>query len=110
MARITSKGCDTMTTDQLTSQLSNISAQNTAKSQEFAREEMRFNASEAQKIEIGKHNSLQLLISVRFSIFRKLDLILFCRLEGLVLKPVPVRLHRVQKVRQIIRLFLLWQV
>lgn len=38
-----------MTTDQLTSQLSNISAQNTAKSQEFAREEMKFNALEAQK-------------------------------------------------------------
>lgn len=38
-----------MTTDQLTSQLSNISAQNTAKSQEFAREEMRFNSAEAQK-------------------------------------------------------------
>ena len=38
-----------MNTDQLTSQLSNISAQNTAKSQEFAREEMRFNAAEAQK-------------------------------------------------------------
>lgn len=38
-----------MTTDQLTSQLSNISAQNTAKSQEFAREEMKFNAAEAQK-------------------------------------------------------------
>lgn len=49
MACITSKGCDTMTTDQLTSQLSNISAQNTAKSQEFAREEMRFNSAEAQK-------------------------------------------------------------
>lgn len=49
MACITSKGCDTMTTDQLTSQLSNISAQNTAKSQEFAREEMKFNAAEAQK-------------------------------------------------------------
>lgn len=38
-----------MTNDQLTSQLSNIASQNTAKSQEFAREEMRFNASEAQK-------------------------------------------------------------
>lgn len=38
-----------MNTDQLTSQLSNIFAQNTAKSQEFAREEMRFNAAEAQK-------------------------------------------------------------
>lgn len=38
-----------MNTDQLTSQLSNIASQNTAKSQEFAREEMRFNASEAQK-------------------------------------------------------------
>lgn len=49
MACIISKGCDTMTTDQLTSQLSNISAQNTAKSQEFAREEMRFNSAEAQK-------------------------------------------------------------
>ena len=38
-----------MNTDQLTAQLSNIASQNTAKSQEFAREEMRFNASEAQK-------------------------------------------------------------
>lgn len=38
-----------MNTDQLTTQLSNIASQNTAKSQEFAREEMRFNASEAQK-------------------------------------------------------------
>ena len=38
-----------MNNDQLTSQLSNIASQNTAKSQEFAREEMRFNASEAQK-------------------------------------------------------------
>ena len=38
-----------MTNDQLTNQLSNIASQNTAKSQEFAREEMRFNASEAQK-------------------------------------------------------------
>lgn len=40
---------DIMNTDQLTTQLSNIASQNTAKSQEFAREEMRFNASEAQK-------------------------------------------------------------
>jgi hypothetical protein len=39
----------TMTNDQLTNQLSNIASQNTAKSQEFAREEMRFNAAEAQK-------------------------------------------------------------
>lgn len=38
-----------MTNDQLTSQLSNIASQNTAKSQEMAREEMRFNAQEAQK-------------------------------------------------------------
>jgi hypothetical protein len=38
-----------MNNDQLTAQLSNIASQNTAKSQEFAREEMRFNASEAQK-------------------------------------------------------------
>lgn len=38
-----------MTNDQLTNQLSNIASQNTAKSQEFAREEMRFNAAEAQK-------------------------------------------------------------
>lgn len=38
-----------MNNDQLTTQLSNIASQNTAKSQEFAREEMRFNASEAQK-------------------------------------------------------------
>lgn len=38
-----------MNNDQLTNQLSNIASQNTAKSQEFAREEMRFNASEAQK-------------------------------------------------------------
>lgn len=38
-----------MTNDQLTTQLSNIASQNTAKSQEFAREEMRFNAAEAQK-------------------------------------------------------------
>ena len=38
-----------MTNDQLTNQLSNIASQNTAKSQEFAREEMRFNATEAQK-------------------------------------------------------------
>lgn len=38
-----------MTNDQLTNQLSNIASQNTAKSQEFAREEMRFNANEAQK-------------------------------------------------------------
>lgn len=38
-----------MTNDQLTNQLSNIASQNTAKSQEMAREEMRFNASEAQK-------------------------------------------------------------
>lgn len=38
-----------MTNDQLTSQLSNIASQNTAKSQEMAREEMRFNAAEAQK-------------------------------------------------------------
>lgn len=49
MACITSKGCVTMTTDQLSNQLSNIASQNTAKSQEFAREEMRFNAAEAQK-------------------------------------------------------------
>lgn len=49
MACITSKGCDTMTTDQLSNQLSNIASQNTAKSQEFAREEMRFNSAEAQK-------------------------------------------------------------
>lgn len=46
---IISKGCDTMTTDQLSNQLSNIASQNTAKSQEFAREEMRFNSAEAQK-------------------------------------------------------------
>lgn len=38
-----------MTNDQLTSQLSNIASQNTAKSQEMAREEMRFNSAEAQK-------------------------------------------------------------
>lgn len=38
-----------MTNDQLTNQLSNIASQNTAKSQEMAREEMRFNAQEAQK-------------------------------------------------------------
>lgn len=38
-----------MNNDQLMSQLSNISSQNTAKSQELAREEMQFNASEAQK-------------------------------------------------------------
>lgn len=38
-----------MNNDQLMNQLTSISAQNTAKSQEFAREEMRFNASEAQK-------------------------------------------------------------
>ncbi len=38
-----------MTNDQLTNQLSNIASQNTAKSQEFAREEMRFNSAEAQK-------------------------------------------------------------
>lgn len=49
MACITSKGRVTMTTDQLSNQLSNIASQNTAKSQEFAREEMRFNAAEAQK-------------------------------------------------------------
>lgn len=38
-----------MNIDQLTNQLSNIASQNTAKSQEFAREEMRFNAEEAKK-------------------------------------------------------------
>lgn len=38
-----------MNNDQLTTQLSNIASQNTAKSQEMAREEMRFNAAEAQK-------------------------------------------------------------
>lgn len=38
-----------MTNDQLYNQISSISAQNTAKSQEFAREEMRFNAEEAKK-------------------------------------------------------------
>ena len=38
-----------MNNDQLTAQLSNIASQNTAKSQEFAREEMQFNANEAQK-------------------------------------------------------------
>lgn len=38
-----------MNNDQLTKQLSNIASQNTAKSQEFAREEMKFNAQEAQK-------------------------------------------------------------
>lgn len=38
-----------MTNDQLYNRISSISAQNTAKSQEFAREEMRFNAEEAQK-------------------------------------------------------------
>lgn len=38
-----------MNIDQLTNQLSNIASQNTAKSQEFAREEMKFNAEEAQK-------------------------------------------------------------
>lgn len=38
-----------MTQNQLYNQISSISAQNTAKSQEFAREEMRFNAEEAQK-------------------------------------------------------------
>lgn len=38
-----------MNNDQLTKQLSNIASQNTAKSQEFAREEMRFNAEEAKK-------------------------------------------------------------
>lgn len=38
-----------MNNDQLTNQLSNIASQNTAKSQEFAREEMRFNAEEAKK-------------------------------------------------------------
>lgn len=38
-----------MTQNQLYNQISSISAQNTAKSQEFAREEMRFNAEEAKK-------------------------------------------------------------
>lgn len=38
-----------MNNDQLTNQLSSIASQNTAKSQEFAREEMKFNAEEAQK-------------------------------------------------------------
>lgn len=38
-----------MTNDQLYNRISSISAQNTAKSQEFAREEMRFNAEEAKK-------------------------------------------------------------
>lgn len=38
-----------MTEDQLFNKISSISAQNTAKSQEFAREEMRFNAEEAKK-------------------------------------------------------------
>lgn len=49
MACTTKKKGVTMTNDQLTNQLSNIASQNTAKSQEFAREEMRFNAAEAQK-------------------------------------------------------------
>lgn len=38
-----------MSNDDLYSKISEISANNTAKSQEFAREEMRFNAAEAQK-------------------------------------------------------------
>lgn len=38
-----------MTEDQLYNKISSISAQNTAKSQEFAREEMKFNAEEAKK-------------------------------------------------------------
>lgn len=38
-----------MTNDQLYNRISSISAQNTAQSQEFAREEMRFNAEEAKK-------------------------------------------------------------
>lgn len=38
-----------MTQNQLYNQISSISAQNTARSQEFAREEMRFNAEEAKK-------------------------------------------------------------
>lgn len=38
-----------MTEDQLFNKMSSISAQNTAKSQEFAREEMKFNAQEAEK-------------------------------------------------------------
>lgn len=38
-----------MTQNQLFNQISSISAQNTAKSQEFAREEMMFNAEEAKK-------------------------------------------------------------
>lgn len=38
-----------MTNDQLYNRISSISAQNTAMSQEFAREEMRFNAEEAKK-------------------------------------------------------------
>lgn len=38
-----------MTNDELYSKISEISAQNTAKSQEFAREEMQFNANQAQK-------------------------------------------------------------
>lgn len=38
-----------MTNDALYNQLSNITSQNTAQSQEFAREEMKFNAQEAQK-------------------------------------------------------------
>lgn len=38
-----------MNNDQLTTQLSNIASKNSAQSQEFAREEMQFNASEAQK-------------------------------------------------------------
>lgn len=38
-----------MTEDQLFNKISSISAQNTAKSQQFAREEMKFNAQEAEK-------------------------------------------------------------
>lgn len=38
-----------MTEDQLFNKMSSISAQNTAKSQQFAREEMKFNAEEAKK-------------------------------------------------------------
>ena len=38
-----------MTEDQLFNKLSDISAKNTAQSQEFAREEMKFNAAEAEK-------------------------------------------------------------
>ena len=64
-----------MNNDQLMNQLTSISAQNTAKSQEFAREEMRFNAAEAQKNRDWQAQQSGSAHQREVLIFRKPDLI-----------------------------------